>query len=269
MLFRSLTMSVLFATAVQLPTGVLLDPAAPSHRAGSLPLSAVLSPEGDRIVLLLCGWRENGVQIIDRASGEVVQTIEQPSAFIGLAFSPDGKTLWTSGANDDVVFRYAWRDKRATLETRIELQHKKNEKDDGTAYPAGLALSRDGRHLFVTENLGDALTVIDTATNAIVQRLQTDRYPYAVVAGARGEVYVSCWGDQTIDVFAPATNGLLSSRQRIDSVRHPSALTLSADGARLYVASATTDTIGVIDTKTRTLVRRISDAPPAGPHEGS
>src|SRR5258707_12835200 len=83
-----------------LPTGVALDPAAPSHVAGSLPLGAALSPEGDRIVLLLSGWREQGVQVMDRASGEITQFLPQTAAFAGVVFSPDGKTLWTSGGND-------------------------------------------------------------------------------------------------------------------------------------------------------------------------
>lgn len=274
MLFRASILSIALATSahaaepIQLPTGVSLDPAAPSHPAGSLPLNAVISPDGQRVVLLLCGWREEGVQIIDRESGALVQMIDQPAAFVGLAFSPDGSTLWASGGDDDSIFRYAWRNGVPVMEKRIELLHKKTPKDDGQAYPAGLALSADGRRLYVAENLGDALTVIDTTTNEIVQRLNTDRYPYAVVVGAKGEVYVSCWGDDTIDVFTPTKSGL-SAPKRIDSVRHPSALVLSSTGSTLYVASATTDTIGVIDTKTRKLVRRISDAPPAGPQEGS
>ena len=86
---------------------------------------------------------------------------------------------------------------------------------------------------------------------------------------ARGTVYVSCWGEQRVDVFRTAKDGLLTSTRSIASPRHPSAMVLSRDGARLYVASATSDQIGVIDTHTAALVRVIHDAPPSGPHEGS
>jgi hypothetical protein len=41
-----------------LPTGARLDPAGRSFDVGNMPLSMVLSPEGDRIVVLLCGWHE-------------------------------------------------------------------------------------------------------------------------------------------------------------------------------------------------------------------
>src|ERR1043166_2299387 len=83
----------------RLPPGKYLDPAAPSTQLGSFPMNALLSPEGDRVVVMLSGWREQGLQIVDRASGNVLQTLEQPAAFIGVAFSPDGKTLYASGGN--------------------------------------------------------------------------------------------------------------------------------------------------------------------------
>jgi YVTN family beta-propeller protein len=261
--------AALAAEPVHLATGLALDPAVPSHATGRFPLAAAIAPGGDRVAVLLCGWYEQGVQVMDRASGAVLQTLTQPAAFLGLAFSPDGKTLWASGGNDDALYRYTWRDGAATLETRVELLVKKDAKSPGTSYPAGLALSRDGKRLYVAENLGDALVVLDTATNAIVQRLDTDRYPYAVTLGTHGEVYVSCWGANDVNVFRPRTNGLLRTGRRIEAVRHPSAMTLSRDGKQLFVTSASSDTIGVIDTASASLTGRISDAPPAGPHEGS
>lgn len=262
--------NVLFAAEPhRLPTGVSLDPAAPSFTAGSLPLGAVLSPEGDRVLLLLCGWREQGVQVMERATGEITQFLPQTASFVGMAFSPDGQSLWTSGGNDDSVYRYSWHDKRATLVATLALQVKKDAKTAGTAYPAGLALSRDGKRLFVAENLGDGLTVIDTTTNAIVQRLRTGRYPYGVAVDAHDRVYVSCWGERRVDVFHVAKDGLLTASRSIPAPRHPSAIVLSRDGAHLYVASATTDEVGVLATKSGTMTGVIHDAPPAGPHEGS
>src|SRR5690349_457177 len=86
-----------------LPTGVCLDPIRTSFDVGNMPLAMVMSPEGDRVVLSLSGWREQGLQVIDRHTGSVVQTIPQPGAFLGLAFSNDGRTLYCSGGNDDVI----------------------------------------------------------------------------------------------------------------------------------------------------------------------
>ena len=165
--FLPLLLLAVCASAQQLPTGATLDPVAPSHAVGNFPLAAALSPEGDRVVLLLCGWRQpgEGIQVDDRAPGAVEQTIGQPSAFLGLAFARDGKALYVSGGNDDVVHVYRWSDRRAADDGTIALAPpKRDAKQPGTRYPAGLALSPDGKRLYVAENLGDGLAVIDTAT---------------------------------------------------------------------------------------------------------
>src|SRR5215217_920472 len=79
-----------------LPTGGCLDPTR-AVGVGNMPLAMVLSPEGDRVVLSLSGWHEQGLQVVDRHTGRVLQTPSQPGAFLGLAFSSDGRTLYASG----------------------------------------------------------------------------------------------------------------------------------------------------------------------------
>src|SRR5207244_8549013 len=144
------------ALANRLPTGAILDPIGSPKTVGNFPLAIVPSPDGNQLVLLLCGWRQQGIQIIDRSSGVVMQTIEQPAAFIGLTFSPDGRTLYASGGNDDVIHVYRWADGRAIADGKIVLRAKKDPTASGTSYPAGLALSPNGRFLYAAENLGDS-----------------------------------------------------------------------------------------------------------------
>ncbi|HEY8181169.1 MAG TPA: beta-propeller fold lactonase family protein [Thermoanaerobaculia bacterium] len=262
-----MTCLLAFLLATRLSTGAMLDPVSTPHKVGNFPLAMVPSPDGNQLVLLLNGWRQQGIQVVDRATGEVLQTIEQPAAFIGLTFSPDGRTLYASGGNDDVIYVYRWEGGRATADGSIPLRAaKKNPKDHGTAHPAGLAISSDGRFLYAAENLGDSIAVIDVARREVVQRAVTDRYPYAIVID-RSQLYVSCWGDTTLNAFARDANGLLSKRSRIAAGRHPSAIISS--GSRLYVASASTDTIAVIDIATQRKINTFNDAPPAGPQEGS
>lgn len=253
----------------QLPTGVHLDPIGRSTPTGSFPLTMLPSPEGDRIVLLLSGWREQGVQVLDRASGRILQTLVQPAGFLGAAFSPDGKVLYASGANTDVVYRYDWSGGEATLRDSLVLATRPTPRAAGRRYPAGLAPSRDGRLLYVAENLDDSLAVVDVATGRVVQRLATERYPYAVAVGPDGTVYVSAWGGRTVSFFRPAADGLLADAGRVAAGRHPSAILLNRDGSRLFVASGSTDQVAVLDTKQRRVVARLLDPPPAGPDEGS
>src|SRR3954464_5327010 len=253
--------------ARRLPTGARLDPAGVSYELGSMPLAIVLSPEKNRLVVLLNGWREQGIQVVDRASGRVLQKISLPAVFLGLVFSPDARSIYVSGGDGDLIYRFDWRDGRATLADSIVLAPKKAHAD-GTHYPAGMAISRDGRVLYVAENLADSLAVVDLAARRVVQRLPTERYPYGVVVGANGSVFVSAWGGWTVSAFPATANGMLGVGTRIKVGRHPSALLASADGSRLFIASGSTDRINVLDRRSGQVVATLSDPTPAGTGEG-
>jgi DNA-binding beta-propeller fold protein YncE len=254
--------------ARRLPTGARLDPAGVSHDLGSMPLAMTLSPEGDRVLVLLNGWREQGIQVVDRASGRVLQTIPLPAVFLGITFSPDGKSLYVSGGNEDVIYRFDWQGGQATLADSIALAVKQKGKN-GTRYPAGIAISRDGRTLYAAENLGDSLAVVDLAARRVVQRLSTERYPYGAVTGPDGTVYVSAWGGWTVSAFPARANGTLEEGTRIRVARHPSALLLSTDGSRLFAASGSTDKLSVIETRSQRVVATLNDPSPAATGEGS
>src|SRR6185369_13650241 len=101
-------------------------------------------------------------------------------------------------------------------------------------------------------------------SGTIVKRMETGRYPYAVVADARGNVYVSIWSSDKVEVFGAD----LQKRGEIQAVRHPAALLLNRDGSRLFAASPSTDSVSVIDTATLKVVKKLNDAAPAGPSEG-
>ena len=248
--------------ARRLPTGARLDPAGVSYDLGPLPLAMMLSPDRSRVVVLLNGWREQGIQILDRSSGRVVQKVSLPAVFLGMTFSPDARSLYVSGGNEDVVYRFNWAGGQATLADSIALAVKQPNRS-GTRYPAGIAISRDGRTLYVAENLGDSLAVIDIAARRVVQRLTTEKYPYGVAIGPNGTVYVSAWGGWTVSAFPARADGTLEQGTRIRVARHPSALLLNGDGARLFVASGSSDKVSVVDTRTQQVIATLNDASPS------
>ena len=126
----------------------------------------MFSPDASRIVVVLSGYREQGAVIVDRASRSLVQRLIQPAAFLGAAFAPDGRFLYVSGGDRDVVYRYAWRADSAALVDCLAIGPVP-WRDFGRAYPAGLACSPDGVRLYVAENLGDSLAVVDLATRRV------------------------------------------------------------------------------------------------------
>lgn len=267
----------LSATA-RLPTGARLDPAGRSTPLGNMPLSAVLAPDGHNIVVSLSGWREQGLQVVNRETGALVQRAAQSGAFVGLAFSTDGTTLYASGGATDRVYVYAWRASSATapatLIDSISMRSASSAASDsasppGSRYVSGLALSRDGRRLYVAENLADSIAVVDLATKRIAQRLGTGAYPYAVITAPDGRVYVSDWGAATVHVYHAVASGTLIAERPIDVGRHPSALALSANGSRLFAASASTDRVAAVDTRSRRVVQWLLDPPLDDVAEGS
>ena len=250
-----------------LATGVRLDPVGAVVDLGSMPIGMALAPDRKRLAVVLSGWREQGLQIVDLESLRVTQTITQEAAFYGAAFSPDGRSLYVSGGNDDAVYVYEWKDGSATLDRKIVLGAQKENKT-GSRYPAGLAVSRDGTHLYVAENVADSLAVVDLRTGDI-QRLATDHYPYAVEVASDRAVYVSAWGADTVSLFRPRRNGTLFPTGRLRVGRHPSALLTNRSGSRLYVTLSGSDRIVIVDTRGQKVERRLEDPAPAGPSEGS
>jgi YVTN family beta-propeller protein len=255
-------------TQVRLPTGATLDPVAPSVQLGSMPLAVAAHPGGRYVVALLNGWREQGIQVFDRRSGQVVQTVHLPAVFLGLTFNHSGDTLFVSGGYRDAIYEFVWDNGRARLIDSIALTSRGGA-PRGQHYPAGIALSADGRTLYVAENLSDSLAVVDIASRRVRQRLPLGRYPYGVVTTRTGEVFATAWDDSLVFAFRADSAGTLSQARRLPGGRHPSAMLLNRAETRLFVASASTDRVTVLDTRSGKKVRELLDAPPRGPKEGS
>ena len=250
-----------------LPTGARLDPAGEVIDLGSLPINLVLAPEEDKAVVVLSGWREQGIQIVDLKTRTLTQTLLQDGAFYGAAFSPDGHHLYVSGGNTDMLFVYAWKGGVATLENKFALAKAKTEDGTGTSYPAGVAVAPNGKFVYVAEYVGDRLAVVNATTGEVAQRFSTDHYPYGVALAADGRMFVSAWGGSTLSEFRVLPDGKLAYLGRIEVGRHPSAL--AARGTSLYIALAGSDRVAVVDTKLRKVARYLHDAAPGAPPEGS
>jgi DNA-binding beta-propeller fold protein YncE len=251
----------------RLPNGQTLEPAGRTFDVGNMPLSAALAPDGP-LVLLLSGYREQGIQVVDPESGRVTQTLPQPAAFVGLAFNSTGDTLYASGASEDVIYEYAWGQGTATLKRKLALSLGTDSKDISRT-PAGIALSRDNRYLFVAENLSDTFAVLDVASGAVKDRAAAGHLPYAVAVNPKGDVFISAWGGSIVTRFRvdPKT-GKIRNAAELPVARHPSALLLNSTGTRLFVACGTVDTVSVIDTRKFRLIATPKDSVP-GVLEGS
>ena len=84
-------------------------------------------------------------------------------------------------------------------------------KGAATTFPAGSALSPDGKFLYVACNGDSSLAVISTATNAVVKQVPVGYFPYGVSVSRDGSrVLVSNWGVTEYKFLPNSPNGTLS-----------------------------------------------------------
>src|SRR5262245_49199933 len=271
--------------SVLLPNGQVITPAGAQIEINDRPLGIAVSPDGmQAAVATASNFAARALHIIDLATGTVVQTISIGNSFVGIAYSPDGNTLYVGGGADNDVKIFA-RDGSGQWSQSPHIPI-------ASSAPSGLSLSPAGDKVYVALNRSNALGVIDVATHAVSQ-VPTGSFPYSTITTPDGgKVYVSNWGGRLPQagdatdganpvVVDPATgianNGTISVydtatatiAKTITVGLHPSAMAFSPDGSRLYVANANSDSISVIDTATDSVQATIDVRPDASAPLGS
>ncbi|PYM62021.1 MAG: hypothetical protein DMD79_11525 [Candidatus Rokuibacteriota bacterium] len=254
------------------PNHWLLTPAGTQVEVGDRPLGLAMTPDGRHLLVSNNGQGVQSLAVVDLASRTVVQTLPYPAPealFLGVVVSPDGRRAYASSGGNNTIRVYDLDQGRLFERERIALGAR-----GARVYPAGLALSADGGTLYAALNLAGAVAVVDLPARSVRASIPlpwTGRpddlgpLPYALaLAGSR--LYVSEWnggGVTVIDVHGLRVLG------HVPTGAHASALTLSPDGTRLYVANATSDTVSVVDTATDTVVGTVDLAPYPGAPMGS
>lgn len=247
------------------PGNWTLTPAGVQIPIGDRPMGAALSPDGRYLAVSNDGQGVQSLALVDTAARAVVQTIpyNAPDAlYVGVAWTPDGRRLYASAGGNNLVRVYETGGGRLTEISPIGLAPR-----GAPVYPAGLAISPDGKTLLVAENLAHRVQAVDLASGQPGAMAQTGSLPLAVAFASGGEkAYVSNWGERTVTVLrgpglAPAgtvTVGL-----------HPGALAVDPVRPRLYVANTDDDSVSVVDTANDHVVATLSLAPYPGAPEGS
>jgi YVTN family beta-propeller protein len=276
---------------------------------GMRPQALTLSPDGR---LLVTAGKTHDLVVLDPQSGKVLQHEPLPSekdldptpqpiserilepdkdgqiSFTGLTFSPDGSRIYLANVDGSIKVFAVQKDGRVAGLFTIPLPPAKAPRR-GPEIPAGIAVSRNGKRLYVALNLSNRLVELDAATGKVLRLWDVGVAPYDVLL-AGDKAYVSNWGGRrpsADSVIGPAGQGTLV---RVDPVRfianegsvsvvelgqgaekseirsqksevltglHASALALSPDGRWLVVANAGSDTLSVIDTRTDEVVETI------------
>ena len=262
------------------PTGWKVTPAGKQSTLGERPYGLARSPDGGTLLVSNDGVNEQSLMVVDAASGAVRQKLAYPAPealFLGVVYSPDGKHAYASAGQNDEIHAYDVGANGLLTETApIPLDTFDDSGDRLHPFPSGLAVSPDGKTLYVADHFGNALSIVDIATGDETRVPVIDEtcaigplgdpsegkncaFPYAVTLSEDGtKAYVSNWGQNTVAVVDTAKGELI---KRIEVGTHPSAMTLSPAEPRLFVANSESDSLSVIDTRSDTVVRTTSVHP--------
>jgi YVTN family beta-propeller protein len=245
-----------------LPNGWRIAPAGRHLAVGDLPLAMVESPDGRTLVVSNDGYAKPTLTVVDLKGFSVREKVELDDAWLGLAWHPDGKRLYSSGGGTGTVQEIKLTASGLKAVATVKLRKPATE-----SFVGGLAISPDGSRLYAVEALGEQLTAVDLTGEGAPKAAQEVALPaegYTALVTPDGRtVIVSVWGGAKVLLFDAAT---LAPKGEVAVGEHPNALALSKDGGRLFVACANTNAVWAVDLATRTAREQISIAlDPAAP----
>lgn len=225
--------------------------------------------------------------------------------FHGLAFNRDGKHLYASiasltdplgkqkGNTGNGIAVYAFADGSVTPERFIALPPRtklpagkvRREKLQDVSYPAGLSVGMSGgeERILVASNNSDEAILLNCSDGRILQRFDLSTFkripgslPYATAMSSDGKRgFVSLWNASAVaelDLSRGQVRRIIPLRKPaapLEGGSHPTALLLSRDDVRLFVALTNGDEIDVLDTNSGKVMYTLSTKLPGQKYGGS
>jgi len=199
----------------------------------------------------------------------------------GLIFSPSGDRIYLSNTEGNIWSFPVYEEHLVGRPTILPVPHANAPKQEHEI-PCGLAVSADGKRLYVAGNLGNRLYELDAESGKPLRTWRTGVAPFEVVL-AGDKAYVSNLGGglpKKGDLTAPAGKGktvkvdpvryvanegtvtvvdLMAGRVKAEVVvgLHPSALATSPSGRYVVVANSGSDTLSIVETKTDQIIEKV------------
>ena len=239
---------------VTLPNGWSLTPPDHSIELGDLPMNMVVSPSGKLLAVMNSGYGEQSIMLIDAAQKKILSKIRIPKSWYGLKFGNDGKHLYASGGNDNLIRIYSIDKGNIAQSDSIILGKPWPNKIS----PTGIDVDFDSNTLYTVTKEDSSLYLADLNTSKVGSKFKLPSEGYACLLNSeRKELYISLWGSGQIGVWDINTNSMADFIS-VDS--HPNAMALSGEGDVLFVANANSNTVSIIDLEQRKVVESLSTA---------
>ena len=179
-----------------LPNGWRISPVGHHVELPDYVLNVLPSPDGKRLIALNCGHGPHGINVLDASTLEVVQRVELKSAWLGLAWSPDGQTLYVSGGNGESrtnptaapVYVFGFDGNQLTAKPTRTFKHRLPAKD---IYWSSLLHHPTKPILYAahrgTQPTAGHVVAFDSRTGKIVAEYPTGINPYGLALDAAHE----------------------------------------------------------------------------------
>jgi YVTN family beta-propeller protein len=281
------------------PANQIVTPAGTQVHFNGRPMAIAIRPDQKTAAVLVAGGGYNlptlPIAIVDLTAGTVKQEFNPGTnngSYDGLIYSPDGTHLYFSQDTGRVIVANVAADGTLALNTTIHLPAPTGPTPvgsvAGTVNNGGLALSGDGKFLYVVENMVNAVAVIDLSTDQISTVIPVQNAPASIVVVGKS-AYVTNQGGRppkpgeytdlsagTPIVADPEAAFSLTGTVSVIDLKEnvvtknihvglqPTAI-LAANGY-VYVANTNSDSISVIDGSSNevvetTRIRVFEDAP--------
>jgi YVTN family beta-propeller protein len=212
--------------------------------------------------VLVTNERSGTPSVIDGASRKVVATVPLGKRPRGLKTSPDGKLLYVALSGSPIAgpgvdeSKLPPPDKGADGIGIVDLATLKLVKVlRGVSDPEQLAVSQDGRRLYVaSEDTGQGI-VLDSGDGHVVARLPVGGEPEGVTLSPNGRhVYMTSEEEHHVAVIDVATSKVVAA---LEVGQRPRFTEFSDDGALAFVSGENDGSITVIDARTLKVLRTI------------
>jgi DNA-binding beta-propeller fold protein YncE len=236
------TPAQLAKSRIILPNGWSLTPAGKSLPLGDLPLNMAVSRNGKLLAITNNGQSTQSIRLFDVQKEKMLDSVTIAKSWYGLKFSADGKSLYASGGNDNMILKYSTENNKLLLTDSIILGKKWPQKIS----PAGLDIDDAKQVMYVVTKENNSLYIIDIAGKTTVQQIQLPAEAFTCLLSPDAKLlYISCWGCDKVLVLDTKLRSIINE---IPVGDNPNEMLLTKKGDRLFVANANDNTVSVIST---------------------